>query len=60
MSTTSAAPPVPANDTAFFGHPPGLFVCFATELWERFSFYGINYTQTAFLTGAYDSQWNAG
>lgn len=30
------------------------------ELLERFSFYGINYTQTAFLTGAYDSEWNAG
>lgn len=29
------------------------------ELFERFSFYGINYTQTLFLTGAYDSHWNA-
>ncbi|KAL3912672.1 MAG: hypothetical protein SGILL_006790, partial [Bacillariaceae sp.] len=29
------------------------------ELLERFSFYGINYTQTAFLTGQYNSQWNA-
>jgi POT family proton-dependent oligopeptide transporter len=24
-----------------FGHPRGLFVCFATEMWERFSFYGL-------------------
>jgi proton-dependent oligopeptide transporter, POT family len=23
------------------GHPPGLFVLFATEMWERFSFYGM-------------------
>ena len=30
------------------------------ELLERFSFYGINYTQTSFLTGAYDQNWNAG
>jgi POT family proton-dependent oligopeptide transporter len=30
------------------------------ELLERFSFYGINYTQTSFLTGAYDENWNAG
>jgi proton-dependent oligopeptide transporter, POT family len=30
------------------------------ELLERFCFYGINYTQTAYLTGAYDSDWNAG
>jgi POT family proton-dependent oligopeptide transporter len=25
----------------FLGHPKGLFVCFLTELWERFSFYGM-------------------
>ena len=24
-----------------FGHPKGLFVCFFTEMWERFSFYGM-------------------
>lgn len=29
------------------------------ELLERFSFYGINYTQTSFLTGVYDPDWNA-
>lgn len=29
------------------------------ELLERFSFYGINYTQTSYLTGAYDRNWNA-
>jgi POT family proton-dependent oligopeptide transporter len=22
------------------GHPKGLYVCFFTEMWERFSFYG--------------------
>jgi POT family proton-dependent oligopeptide transporter len=30
------------------------------ELLERFSFYGVNYTQTSFLTGEYDRTWNAG
>lgn len=30
------------------------------ELFERFSFYGIYYTQTLFLTGAYNKDWNAG
>ena len=25
----------------FLGHPKGLFVLFFTELWERFSFYGM-------------------
>jgi proton-dependent oligopeptide transporter, POT family len=29
------------------------------ELLERFSFYGVNYTMTSFLTGAYDRKWNA-
>jgi hypothetical protein len=30
------------------------------ELLERFSFYGVNYTQTSFLTGEYNPDWNAG
>eukprot|EP00980_Cylindrotheca_fusiformis_P003157 scaffold721_cov131-Cylindrotheca_fusiformis.AAC.47 len=30
------------------------------ELLERFSFYGVNYTQTSFLTGVYNRDWNAG
>src|SRR5262249_38948976 len=25
----------------FFGHPKGLFILFFTEMWERFSFYGM-------------------
>ena len=25
----------------WFGHPKGLYVCFFTEMWERFSFYGM-------------------
>lgn len=29
------------NDTAFFGHPRGLSTLFFTEMWERFSYYGI-------------------
>ena len=24
-----------------WGHPRGLYVCFLTEMWERFSFYGM-------------------
>jgi POT family proton-dependent oligopeptide transporter len=26
---------------SFMGHPKGLYVCFFTEMWERFSFYGM-------------------
>lgn len=29
------------SDTAFFGHPRGLSTCFFTEMWERFSYYGL-------------------
>ena len=34
----------------FLGHPPGLFICFGTELWERFSFYGMKYLLLLYLT----------
>ena len=29
------------SDTAFFGHPRGLSTLFFTEMWERFSYYGL-------------------
>jgi proton-dependent oligopeptide transporter, POT family len=32
------------------GHPRGLFVCFATELWERFSYYGMRALLIYYLT----------
>ena len=34
----------------FLGHPKGLFVCFATEMWERFSFYGMKFLLLLYLT----------
>lgn len=34
----------------FMGHPKGLFVLFLTELWERFSFYGMRAIFTLYLT----------
>jgi POT family proton-dependent oligopeptide transporter len=34
----------------FLGHPKGLYVCFATEFWERFSFYGMKYLLLLYLT----------
>lgn len=30
-----------ASQKTFLGHPVGLFVLFFTEMWERFSFYGM-------------------
>lgn len=34
------------------GHPSGLFVLFFTEMWERFSFYGMRVLLVNFLTAA--------
>jgi len=34
------------------GHPAGLFVLFFTEMWERFSFYGMRILLVIFLTAA--------
>ncbi|SOU87042.1 peptide MFS transporter [Tenacibaculum dicentrarchi] len=37
-------------DTTVLGHPAGLFVLFFTEMWERFSFYGMRVLLINFLT----------
>lgn len=37
---SSTALPAVARDT-LLGHPKGLFLLFATEMWERFSYYGM-------------------
>lgn len=37
-------------DTKVLGHPAGLFVLFFTEMWERFSFYGMRVLLIQFLT----------
>lgn len=38
--------------TKVLGHPAGLFVLFFTEMWERFSFYGMRVLLINFLTMA--------
>jgi POT family proton-dependent oligopeptide transporter len=37
-------------DHAFFGHPRGLSVLFFTEMWERFSYYGMRALLILFMT----------
>jgi POT family proton-dependent oligopeptide transporter len=39
-------------DTAFFGHPRGLSTLFFTEMWERFSYYGMRAILTLYMTKA--------
>jgi POT family proton-dependent oligopeptide transporter len=38
------------RDGAFFGHPPGLSVLFFTEMWERFSYYGMRAFLILYMT----------
>jgi proton-dependent oligopeptide transporter, POT family len=50
MSTTTSAPP--PGDTGFFGHPRGLATLFFTEMWERFTYYGMRALLVLFLVDA--------
>src|SRR6478735_4369068 len=51
---TRAVPRVAATDaqldTGFFGHPRGLSTLFFTEMWERFSYYGMRALLILFMT----------
>ena len=38
------------HSSDFLGHPKGLFICFATEMWERFSYYGMRALLILYLT----------
>jgi len=40
----------PHRPDQFLGHPIGVFVCFFTEMWERFSFYGMKALLFLYLT----------
>lgn len=39
-------------DRSFFGHPRGLSTLFFTEMWERFSFYGLRPLLVFFMSAA--------
>ncbi|MEX2178622.1 MAG: peptide MFS transporter [Gemmatimonadaceae bacterium] len=40
------------QNTSFFGHPRGLSTLFFTEMWERFSYYGIRPLLVLFMSAA--------
>jgi POT family proton-dependent oligopeptide transporter len=48
------------NQDTIFGHPKGLFILFFTELWERFSFYGMRAILVLYLTAETTDQINPG
>ncbi|KUL78636.1 MULTISPECIES: oligopeptide:H+ symporter [unclassified Streptomyces] len=41
LTKDSAPTGIPGSDRTFFGHPRGLATLFMTEMWERFSYYGM-------------------
>jgi len=47
---TDAGAGAATADRAFFGHPRGLSTLFFTELWERFSYYGMRAILILFMT----------
>ncbi len=60
MSTISVNDPRHAmNQKQIFGHPAGLYILFFTELWERFSYYGMRALFVLFLTAEISAE-NAG
>jgi proton-dependent oligopeptide transporter, POT family len=53
LATAAARRPEPPpieSDTRFFGHPSGLSTLFFTEMWERFSYYGMRAILILFMT----------
>ena len=56
MSTSqdaSGAIASPPGDRAFFGHPSGLSTLFFTEMWERFSYYGMRAILILYMTKSF-------
>ena len=42
---------IPAEkQKSYFGHPAGLFILFFTEMWERFSYYGMRALLVLYMT----------
>src|SRR5271165_2501996 len=52
LSDTRSASMQPETDARFFGHPRGLATLFFTEMWERFSYYGMRALLILFMTAS--------
>ena len=50
MTDTTSSPNDAINERTILGHPRGLFVLFLTEMWERFSYYGMRGLLIVYLT----------
>jgi POT family proton-dependent oligopeptide transporter len=51
MNTTTTTTP---QQRTIGGHPAGLFILFLTEMWERFSYYGMRAILVLYLVSAID------
>ena len=51
-TATDTPPHMPSGDRGFFGHPRGLATLFFTEMWERFSYYGLRPLLVLFMAAA--------
>ncbi|MBT2507615.1 peptide MFS transporter [Streptomyces sp. ISL-98] len=51
-SLTKDTAGAPSGEKAFFGHPRGMATLFMTEMWERFSWYGMRGILTLYLVAA--------
>jgi proton-dependent oligopeptide transporter, POT family len=52
MNTKTLDTPNNFFESKVLGHPAGLFVLFFTEMWERFSYYGMRALLVLFLTSS--------
>ena len=48
--TDAVATAASSDEKTILGHPRGLFILFFTEMWERFSFYGMRGLLILYLT----------
>ena len=45
------------NGPKFLGHPVGLYFLFFTELWERFSYYGMRAILVLYIVAETAAPW---
>lgn len=60
LTKDSVSPGTPGTGKTFFGHPRGLATLFMTEMWERFSYYGMRALLPLYLVAPGGLHLNAG
>jgi proton-dependent oligopeptide transporter, POT family len=60
LTKDSVTPGTPGSEKTFFGHPRGLATLFMTEMWERFSYYGMRALLPLYLVAPAGLHFSAG